>query len=307
MERTSILVVDDDPFVMDVIKTVLEKESYDVRGAVNGQEALDKVSKHMPHLIVLDYMLPELDGYHVCLKLKEDAQYKHIPIIMLTARDDMDDKIKLLDAGVDDYILKPFDPRELVARVKMVLRRVTQSLDTNSLTKLPGDISFSKQIEEHMQKGTLFAVCSIELSDFKAFNERYGFEHGNRVIKEIAIMIKKLVDNVGNEDDFIGHIGGVNFVVITTPGIVDRFCTELINRFDLFIFSFYSPEDQNKGYILAHNREGDLVRCPVMKIRIAVATNEKEKIFTSTQISNIMVKLKEKTKSVAKSNYVRND
>lgn len=306
MDKTSILIVDDDPFIMDVLKTVLEKEGYDVKSAVNGQEALDKVSKHMPHLIILDYILPELDGYHVCLKLKEDVQYKYIPIIMLTAKDDMDDKVKLLDAGVDDYIIKPFDPRELVARVRVVLRRITQSLDTNSLTKLPGDISFSKQIEEHIKKGTLFAVCYIELSDFKAFNERYGFEHGNRVIKEVAIMIKKLIDNVGNEDDFIGHIGGVNFVVITTPDIIDRFCTELINRFDLFIFSFYSPEDQNKGYILAHNAQGDLVRFPVMKIRIAVVTNEKEKIFISTQINNIMVKLKEKTKSVAKSNYIRN-
>ncbi|MFH1238966.1 MAG: response regulator [bacterium] len=305
MEKINVLVVDDDAFIRDVVKTILVQDGYEVKEATNGQEAFAMITKHAPHLMILDYMMPEMDGYSLCMKLKADAQYRSLPIIMLTAKDSMEDRIKLLDAGVDDYILKPFEPRELAARIKVVLRRVLNSLDAHPLTRLPGDAAVSREIENRIQQDVPLAVCSIELSDFKAYNERYGFEHGNRLIREIAQMIKKVVENVGNEKDFIGHIGGVSFFVITTPDIVDRFCAELINRFDLFIFGFYSPEDQKKGYILANNRDGDLVRFPIMSMQVSVATNEKQKLFSTSQISNIMAKLKEKTRFGPQSRYMK--
>lgn len=305
MDKINILIVDDDTFIRDVVKTVLVQEGYEAKEAKNGHEAMEIINKQIPNLIILDYMMSEMDGYQLCLKLKGDAQFRYVPIIMLTAKDSMDDRLKLLDAGVDDYIVKPFEPRELAARVKVILRRIMHNLDANPLTRLPGDAASSKELEERLRKDMPLAVCSIELSDFKAFNARYGFEHGNRVIREIAQMIKKVIENVGNESDFIGHIGGVSFLVITTPDIVDRFCTELVNRFDLFIYGFYSPEDQKKGYILASNREGDLVRFLIMTMSITTVTNEKQKLFSTAQISNIMAKLKEKTKFGPKSHYVK--
>ena len=305
MEKINILVVDDDNFIRDVVKTILVQEGYEIKEATNGREALEMILKSAPHLIVLDYMMPEMDGYQLCLKLKEDSQLRTIPIVMLTAKDSMEDRIKLLDAGVDDYILKPFEPRELAARIKVVLRRIMSSLDANPLTRLPGDVAVSKEIEERIAKDLPLGICSIELSDFKAYNERYGFEHGNRLIREIAQMIKQVVDNVGNDSDFIGHVGGVSFFVITAPDIIDRFCTELINRFDLFIFGFYSPEDQKKGYILASSREGDLVRFPIMTMQIAAVTNEKQKLFSPSQISNLMAKLKERIRTGPKSHYIK--
>ncbi|MFH1784748.1 MAG: response regulator [bacterium] len=306
MSKGRILVVDDDVFIRDVVKTVMEHEGYEVIEASNGREALEQASKHEPNLIIMDYMMPEVDGYQACLRLKEDSKLKSIPLIMLTAKDDIEDKVQLLEDGADDFIVKPFEPREVAARVKAILRRVTQSLDTNSLTKLPGEVSFSKQLEEQITQGSSFAVFSIELSEFQAFNNRYGFEHGNRVIREVAQMIKHLMENSGSDSDFVGHIGGVNFIIITKPDIVERVCTELINRFDMFISTFYSPEDKRQGYIVSRNKEGFLSRFSIMKMHIAVVTNQTEKIFSSSQVSTMLAKLKEKARLVPRSNFTKN-
>ncbi|MCM8766112.1 MAG: response regulator [Candidatus Omnitrophica bacterium] len=305
MTKKRILIVDDEPDVRDVLRIVLEAEGYEIIEAGDGEEGLEKVSKRPPDLIILDFMMPKLNGPEVCQEIKKDILLRYIPIIMLTGRGEISDKIKGIDAGADDYIVKPFEPTELVARVKMVLRRTEIDLDANPLTHLPGNVSIQNELENRIRDNRLFAVCYIDLDKFKVFNDRYGFERGDKAIQETARVLIKAVEVRGSKDDFIGHIGGDDFVVITTPDKVDTLCPYIIKEFDKMIPALYDTEDRLRGYILGKDRKGNPLHTPLMTISIAVVTNEKRKLSHVAEIAQIGAELKEYAKSLEGSNYVK--
>ena len=306
MDKEKILIVDDDPYILGMVKLILENEQYEIIEAKDGREALDKIRQSAPpSLIILDYMMPVMDGLEVCMKLRKDTLCRHIPIIMLTAKGELTDKVRGIDAGVDDYIVKPFEPQELLARVKMILRRTSRSLDANPLTKLPGNVSIINEIQQRVDRKELFSVCHIDLRQFKAFNDKYGFEHGDRVIRETSQIIIRDVQELGNADDFIGHIGGDDFIIITTPNVVDRICTKIIKDFDTTIPNFYNEQDKRKGYIVSQDRQGNIYEFPIMIMCIGVVGNENRDITNPVQVSEIGADLQSFAKSFKKSNYVK--
>ncbi len=132
--KSHILIVEDEPPLIEVVRYNLEKEGYQVSVAEDGKRALNKVRESIPDLIILDWMLPELSGIEVCRQLREDPDSKDIPVIMLTARGEEADRLKGLASGADDYVVKPFSPAELLARVRAVLRRSTSSAPDETLT-----------------------------------------------------------------------------------------------------------------------------------------------------------------------------
>lgn len=305
MDKERILIVDDDPYILGMVRLILENEAYEIIEAKDGREALEKISQTIPNLIILDYMMPVMDGLEVCMKLRKDTLYRHIPIIMLTAKGELTDKVRGIDAGVDDYIVKPFEPQELLARAKMILRRTSRSLDANPLTKLPGNVSIINEIQQRIDRKELFSVCHIDLRQFKAFNDKYGFEHGDRVIRETSQIIIKIVQELGNADDFIGHIGGDDFIIITTPNVVDRMCSKIIKDFDTIIPNFYSEQDRRKGYIVSQDRQGNIYEFSIMIMCIGVVGNENRDITNPIQVSEIGADLQSFAKSFKKSNYVK--
>ncbi|MGE4356954.1 MAG: response regulator [Candidatus Omnitrophota bacterium] len=305
MAKKRILIVDDEPDIRDVLRIVLEAEGYEVSEAGDGEEALDKVSKRPPDLIIMDFMMPKLNGPEACRAIKKDILLRHIPIIMLTGRGETSDKIKGIDAGADDYIVKPFEPTELVARLKMVMRRTEIDLDANPLTHLPGNVSIQNEIENRIKENKTFAVCYIDLDKFKVFNDRYGFERGDRAIQQTARVLIKGIEARGNKDDFVGHIGGDDFVIITTPDKVDTLCPYIIKEFDRMVPELYDEEDRLKGYIMGKDRKGNPLQTPLMTISIAVVTNEKRKLSHVAEIAQIGAELKEYAKSLEGSNYVK--
>jgi len=182
-----ILVVDDEPDIRDILRILLEGEGFEVEEAENGKDALEKIQKRPPDLVITDYVMPEMDGEELCRKIKKDLLIRHIPVIMLTGKkEDVTDKIKGIDAGADDYVVKTADEKELLARIKMVLRRTEMDLDANPLTRLPGNVSILNEIESRIKKGEAFAVCYIDLDKFKNYNDKYGFEMGDRIIQKLG-------------------------------------------------------------------------------------------------------------------------
>ena len=303
--KGTILTVDDNPDILDVLKLTLESEGFEVKAAVNGKEAIEMVKTMPPDLIILDFMMPEMNGHEVARHLKSDILYRHIPIIMLTAKGEVSDKVKGIEAGVDDYVVKPFEPVELLARVKMILRRTMTSLDANPLTKLPGNVSIKQEINRRLEKKDKMAVCHIDLRQFKAFNDKYGFEHGDKVIKYTGELITKVVKQMGKEGDFAGHIGGDDFVIICEPDIVDEICEEVLVQFDHGITKFYSEDDRNRGYIISHDRKGNINKFPIMTMYIAVVTNERINLECAEEISEIGADLGNYAKTFTKSVYIK--
>ena len=300
-----ILIADDDADIRDILNITLSAENYDVVEAKNGEEAFKLVSSKTFDLVLLDYQMPLMDGRQVCLRIKKDILLRHVPVIMVTGKGEVSDKIGGIDAGADDYIVKPFEPKELLARIRMILRRTERDLEANPLTRLPGNVSILNELSRRLDSNNLFAVCYLDLDKFKAYNDTYGFEHGDNVIRETARILIRETQKEGNSDDFVGHIGGDDFVIVTTLDKAEIISQRIIDEFDKIIPGFYNETDRQQGYIIAHDRKGKEQNMPFISISIGIVTNEFRKIDHVAQIGEIGAELKAFAKSVGKSNYIR--
>jgi diguanylate cyclase (GGDEF)-like protein len=305
MAKKRILIVDDDPDILDVLQLTLPQEEYEVIQAQNGEQALERVYERPPDLVILDYIMPKIDGRSVCKKLKKDVLLRHLPVIMLTGKGEIKDKVEGLDAGADDYIVKPFEPEELLARIRMILRRSQIDLDAAPLTRLPGNVSIFNEIDKRIKSGEKFAVGYVDLDKFKVFNDKYGFAWGDRIIQETARVIVKAVEKAGGADNFVGHIGGDDFVVVTSPDVIDQICKQIIDEFGKATKSLYNPGDRKKGYITGRDRQGKSVRIGLISISIGVVTNKKRSLSHVAEVAEIGAELKAYAKTKRKSAYVK--
>lgn len=290
---TKVLIIDDDKFMVRVISDCLESEGYEVFGADDFTAATEAIYRVTPDIILLDVVLPKMNGYEICRLLRNDTRASHVPIIMLTSRAQVEDKVEGLDAGADDYITKPFDNLELVARIKTHLRRAKQEKSFNPLTGLPGNILIEDEIKRRVGDNTRkFGVLYIDLDNFKAFNDVYGFLKGDEVIKFVAFVIEKNVKSLGNNDDFIGHIGGDDYIAVTSPDKIDLICNAIISQFDSSIPLFYSAEDRRQGYIITKDRNNIDVKYPFISMSIAVVSNDHRNVENHWQVAEIAAEMK---------------
>jgi diguanylate cyclase (GGDEF)-like protein len=300
-----ILIVDDDSDIRDILKLTLTEENYETIEAKNGEEALEIIRSKPLDLVLLDYKMPKMDGLQLCDLIKRDLLLQHLPIIMVTGKGEISDKIDGIDSGADDYIVKPFEPKELLARIRMVLRRTKRDLEANPLTRLPGNIAILNELSSCIKSAKPYSVCYVDLDKFKAYNDKYGFEHGDDVIRETARILLSATKEYGNPQDFVGHIGGDDFVVITTPNLSDKICEKIIYDFDKISPSFYNSEDQKNGFIVGYDRQKNIHKILLLSVSIGVVTNQTRDITHVAQIGEIGAELKKLAKGVEKSNYVK--
>ena len=179
-----------------------------------------------------------------------------------------------------------------------------KNLDTSPLTRLPGGVYIEKKLNQRIALNQPIAFCLLDIDHFKSFNDRYGYAKGNELIKTTAAIIRKAVITLGSTTDFIGHIGGDDFVVITTPGHYDRICRSIVKTFDAAIPEFYLGKDRQRGYILGENRQGQKVSFPLASISIAVVTNVHRQVVNYIQFGEISAEVKKRAKAIAGSNYL---
>lgn len=304
MKREKILTVDDDPDILDVLQLTLS-EQYDVIQAHNGQEGLQIAQQKIPDLIVCDYMMPVMNGREFCKTLKRDILLRHIPFIMLTGKGEVQDRIGGIEAGVDDYIVKPFAPDELLARIKMTLRRTIRSLDANPLTHLPGNTSIMEELQRCIESKATFAVGYADLDKFKAYNDRYGFERGDDVLKELARTLILTIREIAGPNAFIGHIGGDDFTFIVDDAVIDDVCQRIIKDFDSKVPSFYNKDDISSGYVIGKDRQGNEQKFGLLAVSIAIVSNATHKITHVAQVGEISAELKKYAKTFNHSIAVR--
>jgi len=303
--KPRILIVDDDPDILDVLEISLSEENYEILKAMDGEEALKIIKSKPLDLVLLDYNIPKMNGRQVCMEVKKDILLRHLPVIMVTGKGEVNDKVGGIDAGADDYIVKPFEPKELLARIRMILRRTARDLEANPLSRLPGNVSILNELSARLENNTKFAICYLDIDKFKSYNDKYGFEHGDEVIRETARILIKSTQDLGNPSDFIGHIGGDDFVIVTTPDVVDDLCKRIIAEFEKKSPSFYNETDRKNGYIIGSDRQGKEQKMPLLSISIGVVTNQFRKIEHVAQIGEIGAELKSYAKSLERSNYVK--
>ncbi len=300
-EKKKILVIDDDDVARTLLTGLLEAtEHYTVLTGENGADGIHQAITESPDVILLDIMMPKIDGFEVCRILRADIATRYIPIVMLSAKSGVDVRIEGLSMGADDYIIKPFNHAELIARLDALLRRNEISLDANPLTRLPGNISIEREIIKRMAESRPFAVGYADLDNFKAFNDRYGFLKGDQIIFDTGHIIRQAVDR----HDFVGHIGGDDFVFIAPPEKIDAICHHIIHAFDDRIPAYYDDASRRQGYIESLSRNGDSTRFNLMTISIAVVTNQDRAFTHFAEISEIGAELKKYLKSLNGSKYL---
>ena len=223
-----ILIADDDPDILQFVRVNLELEGFEVATASDGQEALAQVIEKPPDLVLLDIMMPEMDGLSALRRMRAHPAAANTSVILLTARALPEDRVTGLELGADDYVTKPFDVDELMARVKAVLRRSQAMRDVSPLTGLPGNFRITRELEERIAGEDPIGLGHIDLDNFKAFNDHYGFMRGDQVIKFTAHVLLEAAAEVDDPKAFIGHVGGDDFVAVISPDVVEEFCKAVI-------------------------------------------------------------------------------
>jgi len=267
MTTGRILVVEDDFDISNMLRIYFTGQGFDVQVAPRGEEALTLTRQQLPQLIVLDIMLPDIDGYEVCRRLRTTMRTSHIPIIFLTQKDERSDKIAGLELGADDYITKPFDIEELKLRVKNAIDRAERERLTDPRSGLPSGRMIEDQLRELMRKDK-WALLDMRIDSFEPFREGYGFVAGDEVLRFAAMLIGEVVDNKGTSEDFIGHAGNDNFIVITVPDKIEALREQLEKRFNEEVLTHYSFIDREQKGIKIDDGEGGEKLAELMTIAI---------------------------------------
>jgi len=271
MAEGRLMIVEDDVDISNMLRIYFQSQDYDVTVAERGEDALEMIRQQLPHIIILDIMLPDMDGYDVCRHLRGNLRTSHIPIIFLTQKDERADKIQGLELGADDYITKPFDLEELKLRVKNAMVRAQYESLTNATTGLPSGRLIEDQLRKLMRREN-WGIAYAGIRGFSKFKDEYGFVAGEEVLRFTGLVMGRTVDSAGTANDFIGHIGGDDFIVITEQGLVESVVEELSRRFDAEIETHYPWQARQKGVEL-------------MKLSVGVITTDDGPFYDIREIT----------------------
>jgi len=301
--KKKVLIVDDEKNFVKLLRFNLEEKGFECLEAYDGKAALEQAFENRPDLILLDLLLPEMTGIEVCAELKKNFFTSHIPVIMITVKQDPHDKVLAFEQGVDDFISKPFQIEEFGARINMILKRMEKSIDSNPLTKLPGNFCINDEIYRRIKEGSKFALAYLDLDNFKPYNDYYGYAQGDEVIRAVSQILLKIIGELGNKNDFIGHIGGDDFVFITDPDDTEMICKKVIEKFDSILPKLYDAGDFEKEYIEIHDRRGNIVQYPILSVSIGVATNVHMELKSHIRVAEVAAEMKNFAKTFRGSVY----
>ena len=271
MNKPRLLIVEDDFDIANMLQIYFTGQNYEVDVAPRGSTALEKTRSNLPHLIVLDIMLPDIDGFEVCRNLRTNIRTSHVPIIFLTQKDERSDKLAGLELGADDYITKPFDIEELKLRIQRAIQRSEQQSLTDPRTGLPSGRLIEDQLRRIIRQQN-WTLLDIRINYYEQFNEVYGFVAGDDVLRFLGLLINEILDEFGSENDFIGHAGGDNFIVVTTEESAPEIRQHLKTRFSDEVLTHYNFMDRDQGYISTTNSKGEKEEVPLMSLVIGAVS-----------------------------------
>ncbi len=296
MPKSRLLIVEDDIDIANMLEIYFGGLHYEVDIASRGSEALEKTRQRLPHLIVLDIMLPDIDGYEVCRTLRTYTRTSHIPVIFLTQKDERSDKLQGLELGADDYITKPFDIEELRLRVYNAIARSERESLTEPHTNLPSGHLIEDQLRQIINKEG-WALIDIRLSHFDAFKEAYGFVASDNILRFTAILIGEVIDEFGTINDFVGHTGNDHFVIITTEECSTAIRENVIERFSEEILTHYNYLDRQKGYI-QYSGAGEVTeQSPVISISIGIVSPTEHEFTDIREITELAADARRRQKA----------
>jgi diguanylate cyclase (GGDEF)-like protein len=292
--KETILIVDDEPHIRRILDYLLRQQGYEVEAAASGPEALDRIqgSQHLPDLILLDLMMPEMDGFEVCRRLRDDYRSRQIPIIIVTAKGEQIDRVRGLEGGANDYLTKPYDHKELVLRVRNTLEWSRAQRQANPLTGLPGNRAIEQEVQGRIDREEAFSFLYLDIDNFKAYNDFYGYSRGDSAIRVVAELLRDASREHGGDSDFVGHIGGDDFCVVTEPELAKDLGDAIVARFAMEFLKLIDAKDLDRGFLEVRARQGGLLRVDFPSLTIAVVTDPGKQYEHWGRVSDAAAELK---------------
>ncbi|NLY75037.1 MAG: response regulator [Firmicutes bacterium] len=278
MEGERVLIVDSETRIVELAVIKLSNAGYWVVTAYNGQEALEKIANNPPELLVINYKLPQIDGYQVCLEVRNKLGLLNLPIILMVDSQFDEDEFRKYEIKINDILVKPFTPKTLLGRVNAQIIRTKVLKEINPLTELPGKTQLQEELTYRIKDGKHFNLIFCDIRGFMTFNKVYGLERGNEVIRHLARLIREEAGKLGALNLETYHLGGDDFAILTEPGRTEELCRIIAERFDREIKSFYNEEDQARGGMVVPNRRGIIEQWPVMTLAMGIVSNEERVI-----------------------------
>lgn len=299
-----LLVVTKERSQQQLLQDELFADGYRLYFSRDAESAIELANEMHPHLVILDEHISGTDAYTLCRRLRDSLRFGSVPIIILTDEGSAQIKSSVYAAGADDQVTKPFNPVELNQRVETLLERTKHYVHANPLTGLPGNPEIEFEIRRKILNQDSFAVAYIDIDYFKSYNDSYGWLAGDNVIRRTSGIILDVFEKICNGKCFIGHLGGDDFIAIMPPELAEKTAQELISQFDSQIPEVYPPNDRQRGYIIHHDRQGNLYCFPLLSISIAICSNRHHELIHPGQVAQIGLELKEHIKSKLGSNYI---
>lgn len=300
-----IYIIDNTETTLNILKELFHKEK-DYEFTSIKTDEIDVVLRNIPDMIIVDEDTIGVDVKEVCKILRQDEDNSITPIIVISSNWDKDHRLEILKQSVEYFIVKPIEKEYMYYTIKNLTRLLQVNRRVSPLTGLPGNVQIQTEMKRRLLNKENFAILYFDLDNFKAYNDIYGFSNGDEIIKFTARTIVDNIHTTDSNDNFIGHIGGDDFIAIASGGDYDKICKKIINEFDENVLKYYNKEDIEKGYIEVANRKGIIEQFPLTSISIGVVVVEPGRFRNTLEIGEIGAQVKHQAKSISGSSYIIN-
>ena len=297
-----IYVIDEQEKLTEELKTVFEKHQ-NLKFKTISTNDLDTVLENPPQLIIINDDNIKIKTVELCKRIRTNEENNIIPIIVVSSNENAEFKMDLAKNYVEYYIAKSMGTEYLYYRIRNIFRLLVINRTISPLTGLPGNVQIQTELKKRLQRKEDFVVLYIDLDNFKAYNDVYGFLKGDEIIKYTADTIVRCVHNYIHEGAFVGHIGGDDFIAIVPILNCDEICKNIIASFDAHVTKFFTEEDVEKGYIEVANRKGIIEQFPLTSISIGVVEADVGRFANMLEIGEVGAQVKHNAKSVMGSSY----
>ena len=297
-----IYIIDDDDSSIVIFRELFRNDpEYKFISVKTGQ--IDLALKNIPSLIVINEDAIDRDVIDLCRKIRKDEDNTITPVIVVSSKRSREHRVRILRESVEYFIKKPVDEQYLYYTVKNLNRLLSSNRRVSPLTGLPGNVQIHAELKKRIGRGEAFSVLYVDLDNFKAYNDVYGFLKGDQIIEFTADTIVSLVNSNELENTFVGHIGGDDFVAIVPGTNCEKLCQNIISHFDSNVLRYFTEEDVEKGYIEVANRKGIIEQFPLTSVSIGVVVADKGRFKNILEIGEVGAQVKHAAKSVMGSSY----
>jgi diguanylate cyclase (GGDEF)-like protein len=294
MSKKTLVVISQDM----VLKGMMEGFLRDIFSVVvfsNMQSAIDFIYNTIPNLVIIDLTIYDNQAVGILNNLKGDPIFSQLPVMAILS--DNPENSQWGSLLVEDYIRRSDFERDIYPRINLAILRSERIVEINPLTRLPGNISINRQIQERLDLSQTFAVAYADLDNFKPFNDYYGFSRGDEMIRVTGRLILNIVKNRQSQEGFVGHIGGDDFIYVVDLDLVEEITNEIIEAFDRIVPTFYDTEDREKGYIKSVDRQGNIRTYPIITISVGITHNKVKKFSHYGEITEVASEMKKFAKT----------